>query len=441
MIMRFIFIGLFILLQNIAFAYVKIDYAELENGMRVYVVENHRAPIVNHMLLYKVGGESSPMGLSGGAHFLEHLMFHGTNKVQNITNAIEKNGGVFNATTGNDYTNYFETIPKDKLGLMMELEADRMRNLNIDDDSVNAERAIVAEERRMRIDNNPLIRLTEEMLGAFYRNYYGWQVVGWPEEISLLNKEEAQRLYNTFYYPNNAVLLVTGDITMSEVLPLAKKYYGVIPSGDISSIHRYPLKEPDHITDITLTMHHPDVKKPTVKIWYKAPSIDSSEAFPLKLASIILGNSRKSDFYQKLVLGDQVVDINMNYDPFTNVDGIFEISIIPKDDNINVEPLVTELLDTISNKGIEQKDLERAKKMFKASLVYSSESPTGQAALYSQMIMAGFDVKRIKSQTLEQYIEGINLAQVNSALKKNLYKKHKVIGYLLPQEKENAHGK
>ena len=431
------FFILLLLVHNIVYAHTNIDYAQLENGMKIYVIENHHSPIVNHMLLYRVGGESSPMGESGLAHFLEHLMFCGTYNIKDITEIIHKNGGIFNASTNHYYTNYYETVTKDKLGLMMQLEADRMRGLQITEDAVRAERDIVMEERRMRIDNNPAAQLEEEMFTAFFHNYYGWQVVGWPREILSLDKKKADFLYDNFYHPNNAVLIVTGDTTMKEVLPLAREYYGVKQAVKIPKI--ITVEEPEHKTDVVLTMRNKEVKKPELRIWYKAPNINSHHAAPLQLAKIILSNSRASHLYQKLVIGEKVIGISVDYEPFTNVSSIFEISVIPKGNNVEVDKLVTDLIDEISTKGVSAQDLIRAKKMFKASWIYAMESPIGQASLYSKMIMLGFDLKRIRD--IENAVDHITVEQVNMALKEVLYKKNKVIGYLLPEELENENNK
>ncbi|MBQ4875483.1 MAG: insulinase family protein [Rickettsiaceae bacterium H1] len=408
-----------------------INHAKLNNGMDVYVIENHRVPIVTNMVLYRVGGLNDPRGQSGLAHFLEHLMFRGTKKIKDITSVIEQNGGRFNATTSSYYTNYFETVPKGKLELMMELEADRMRNIDISEDAVSAERKIVMEERRMRIENNLSATLEEEMLSAFYRNNMSWQVAGWLDEIKGLSKEKARFLYDKCYHPDNSVLVIAGDVTMDEVLPLVEKHYGIIPKSD-QVCTTYKLNEPDHKTDIEVTLKDSKVRQQELNLWYKAPNILDEKALPLKLASIILGYGRTSYLYKELLLAGVVTDIKVNYDPFVQGEAIFEVNALSNLDLLEVKEKIVKLIDQASIKKITVSELKRAKTILKSILIYNSESPSNQAAFYGNLFMIDNKIRFIEDE-----VEKVSLVQVNQVMKDFLYKKNKVTGYLMMTGKKD----
>lgn len=424
-----------LVIQHSAYGIDKIQYKQLENGFNVYVVENHHLPIVTHIVSYHVGGINDPQGKSGLAHFLEHLMFRGTKDVKDITSIIQINGGIFNASTSNYYTNYFEMVPSNQLPLMMELESDRMHNLQITEDSIVAERKIVAEERKMRIDNNPEAQLEEEMLSAFYHNNNGWQVAGWLNEINTLGKDDAEYLYNKYYHSSNATLLVAGDVTMDEVLPLAEKYYGKITTN--KALKQDAIYEPEHKADVTISLINNNASKQELKLWYQAPNINDENAIPLKLASIIIGEGRSSHLYKKLVATKEATVANIYYSPFTKGSAIFEIHAIPYAHNqlIDIQNKIIELINDISVSGITTKELTRAKNMLKSSLIYSTESSLGQALFYNNMVMS--DTSREKMQTLIESIEAVTIEEIQNSLQQALHKKKKVIGYLLPGESNN----
>lgn len=427
----FCFIILLFITQHEAYCAVTIEHTSLENGMDVYVIENHHTPIITHMLLYNVGAVNDPENQSGLAHFLEHLMFRGTEKNNDISNIIHKNGGNFNASTSSYYTNYFETVPKEKLELMMELESDRMRNLIFTENAVIAERKIVAEERRMRVDNIPQNQLIEEMLSAFYRNNSAWQVAGWNRDILAFNKEKAEYLYDRFYHPNNAALLIVGDTTLSEAMPMINKHYGTIPCS--KQTYTQEQYEPEHKANTTVTLKDPNVKQAEISIWYEAPNITNTEALPLKLASIILGEGRTSYFHKELVENDIATHVEAHYNPFVIGTSIFAINAISTTSPSNTTSKILKLIDTISANGITETDLHRAKKMLRTSLVYRSESTIEQAIFYGEMITSKANINTIEH--LEEEIHKVTVSQVNEALLNILYKKdNTTIGYLTPME-------
>src|SRR6201996_3538682 len=235
----------------------------LQNGMQVLVVPDHRAPVVTQMLWFRVGGVDDPQGLGGLAHFFEHMMFRGTAAVKGgqFAQTVARNGGENNAFTTHDFTAFYEQIAKDRLPTVMALEADRMANLDLSDSNVTTERNVVLEERRMRIDNNPQALMLEQMEAALHLSHpYGRPVIGWPDEIHHIGRKEAQDFYNHHYAPNNAILIVAGDVTPQEVRADAEAAYAAVPSRPLNP--RAEFAQPPRMGETRLSVSRPDVKVP-----------------------------------------------------------------------------------------------------------------------------------------------------------------------------------
>src|SRR6201998_2853505 len=222
----------------------------LDNGLQVVVIQDHRTPVVTQMIWYKVGSSDETPGKSGLAHFLEHLMFKGTAKhpANEFSQTVLKVGGNENAFTSNDYTGYFQRIPKEKLPLMMEFEADRMTGLILKDENVLPERDVVLEEYNMRVANNPEARLNEQIMAALYLNHpYQRPVIGWHQEIEKLDREDALAFYRRFYAPNNAILVIAGDTDVKEVRQLVEQYFGKIEPQSAIPARRIRPQEPEQV--------------------------------------------------------------------------------------------------------------------------------------------------------------------------------------------------
>jgi zinc protease len=282
----------------------------LDNGMQVIVVTDRRAPVVTHHGWYKVGSADSPPGKSGLAHFLEHLMFKGTDNLApgQFSEIVARNGGNENAFTGQDYTGYYQTIAKDRLELVMEMEADRMTNLVLDDAAVLPERDVVLEERSQRVDNDPGSRLSEQISAAQFLNHpYRLPVIGWRHEMESYTREDALDFYRRWYAPNNAVLIVAGDIDAEELRPLAERYYGSIPPRDVPE--RVRLHEPPQQAAREVELSDPRVRQPSWSRSYLAPSYTAGateHAYPLQVLADILGGTSTSRLYRSLVIDQKL---------------------------------------------------------------------------------------------------------------------------------------
>src|SRR6185503_10870087 len=222
----------------------------LDNGLKVVVIPDHRTPVVTQMIWYKVGSADETPGKSGLAHFLEHLMFKGTSKhpAGEFSQTVLEIGGNENAFTSTDYTGYFQRVPRDQLATVMAFEADRMTGLILKDENVLPERDVVLEEYNMRVANNPEARLTEQIMAALYLNHpYGRPVIGWHQEIEKLDREDALAFYKRFYAPNNATLVIAGDVDLAEVRPMAEKTFGAVAPQPTIAAQRIRPQEPTPI--------------------------------------------------------------------------------------------------------------------------------------------------------------------------------------------------
>src|SRR5260221_7217843 len=236
----------------------------LGNGLQVVVIPDHRTPVVTQMIWYKVGSADETPGKSGLAHFLEHLMFKGTSKhpVGEFSQTVLRIGGNENAFTSVDYTGYFQRVPREQLASMMEFEADRMTGLILKDENVLPERDVVLEEFNMRVANNPDARLSEQMMAALYLNHpYGRPIIGWRQEIEKLNREDALAFYKRFYPPNNAILVIAGDVEAKEIPPMGERAYGAVPAQPAIPAQPIRPQEPVPAAPRTVTLSDPRVEQ------------------------------------------------------------------------------------------------------------------------------------------------------------------------------------
>src|SRR6202044_3859455 len=253
----------------------------LGNGLKVVVIPDHRTPVVTQMIWYKVGSADETPGKSGLAHFLEHLMFKGTSKhpAGEFSQTVLRVGGNENAFTSTDYTGYFQRVPREQLGKMMEFEADRMTGLILKDENVLPERDVVLEEYNMRVANNPDARLTEQIMAALYLNHpYGRPVIGWHQEIEKLDREDALAFYRRFYAPNNATLVIAGDVDAAEVRPMVERAFGTVAAQPAIPAQRLRPQEPEPVAPRTVTLSDARVEQPSVRRLYLVPSATTAAA-------------------------------------------------------------------------------------------------------------------------------------------------------------------
>lgn len=417
-----------------------IETFTLRNGMEVIVIPNHRVPAVNHMVWYRIGAADDPPGKSGLAHFHEHLMYQGTAKFKagEYAEIIARHGGQQNAFTGYDATSYYINIAKDALPLAMELEADRMRDLTASDANVAREKEVIIEERRSRIENNPDALLDEQMNAALFRQHpYHRPVIGWIQEMKGLAKDDVVRFHRAYYHPNNAILIVSGDVTEASVKPLAEKYYGVLPKAE-GPPRRWD-NEPPHIAERRIVLHHANVRQPNWNRAYAASSLaygEKSDALPLFVLSHILGEGKSSRFYQSLVIEQKLASsIDTSYGGFNLGPAKFEINITPEQsvDLARLETAVDQEIDRLNKEGISDEEMARAKTSLKAESVYARDGLTSMARIMGWVRIANLDARYFSQWP--DLIEAVTKDQVVAAARRTLLVKQSVTGILLPEEK------
>ncbi len=410
----------------------------LENGMDVLVIPDHRAPVVTHMVWYEVGAADETPGKTGLAHFLEHLMFKGTEKIApgQFSRIVARNGGQDNAFTHYDFTAYFQVIAKDRLPLVMEMEADRMTGLELTDAEVLPERDVVLEERRMRIENNPAAMLQSEMNAALYGSHpYGRDVIGYMSEIAELGTEDALDFYRRFYTPNNATLIVAGDVTADELKPLAEKYYGAIAERAPTFVRERPAVEwPQE--DKRIVRRDARVTEATWIRYYPAPSYATAseeEAPVFDVLAEILGGGTTSRLYRALVVDQGVATSAQSwYEGSRLDDGKFGIYALPRaGGNLDVlEKAVDGEVERLLETGITDEELDRAKTVIVASAVYARDSQRSMAYAYGEGLMTGLGVEEIHEWP--ERVRGVTKDDVLAAAKKIFTGTHSVTGELLP---------
>jgi zinc protease len=418
---------------------VEVSSFRLANGMEVVVIPNNRAPVVTHMVWYRVGSADEVSGKSGLAHFLEHLMFKGTTTRApgEFDRLIDINGGEGNAFTTRDYTAYFQRIASDRLELMMELEADRMQNLVLTDENVLPELDVVREERRERTDNDPSALLSEQIDAAMYTAHpYGKPIIGWMSEVAKLTKEDALAFYRAHYTPANAVLVVAGDATPEQVRKLAEKYYGVLKNTFTPSA-RQRTQEPEPIAARRVTLVDARAATPVVQRSYLAPSYAAAsgrEAMALDLLADILGNGTQSRIYKGLVVEQKIAAMGGAWYTGDQLDsGTFGVYGAPNPgiDLVKVETAIDAVLADVLKNGVTQKELDRVRNQAIAERVYTLDNQAALARMAGVALTTGLSARSIFDRDVE--MEKVTLDDIKLAAAKIIVLKRSVTGILLPE--------
>jgi len=414
-----------------------VTHFTLRNGLEVVVVPDHRAPVVTHMIWYKVGAADETPGKSGLAHFLEHLMFKGTaqHPANSFSQAVAAIGGQENAFTASDYTGFFQRVPREHLKEMMAFEADRITGLVLTDDVVRPELNVVLEEQNMRVANNPNSRLAEQMDAALYLNHpYGRPTIGWRPEIEALDRDDALAFYRRFYTPNNAVVVVAGDVTAEEVKADAEETYGKIaPRAEIAPRQRP--KEPPQEAPRTVTLADGKVEQPSLNRFYLAPSRTTAkpgESEALEVLAHVLGTGSNSRLYRTLV-AEQGIALNAGaYYSGTALDyGKFGVFASPKPGKTlhEVEIAIDAVLADVSEHGITADELDLAKNRLIADAVYAQDNQATLARWYGAALASGETVDMVRQWP--EAIRAVTADAVREAARNWLDRRASVTGYLV----------
>jgi zinc protease len=407
---------------------------ELANGMKAVVLPDHRAPVVTHMLWFRVGAADEVKGKSGLAHFLEHLMFKATDKIPagEYSKIIARNGGQDNAGTSSDFTNYHFRVAKDRLPLMMEMEADRMTGLKLEENEVLPERAVVQEERRMRVDSEPGSLLNEKVMAAMYAGHpYAVPVIGYMSEVEKLTQVDAQEWYRRWYGPENAILVVAGDITAAELKPMAEKIYGVIPKRGDLQVRAWP-----QVKSIpkSVELSHSDskVRQPDWTRNWLGVAIGDPDSEALQVGTQILGGGRTSRLYRELVEPGTAVSAYA-YSMESEARGMIGVSASPGSGVTvaQIEKAALAVTDKFLKEGPTAEEMTRAKKMIAAEEIFARDNQAGMANWYGALLTAGQTVEWIGQS--EERINAVTAEQVSAAMKKYMTGANHVDAVLLPE--------
>ncbi len=423
----------------------RLSQFKLENGMEVLVIPDHRAPVVTHMVFYRVGAADEPVGESGIAHFLEHLMFKSTDTIPSgeFSKIIARLGGQDNAFTTQDATAYFQRVAKEQLPRMMELEADRMVNLRLTDKEVQTERDVILEERRSRIDNSPAALFGEQMDAVLYQNHpYRIPVIGWEHEMAQLSRQDALTFYKHYYAPNNAILVVAGDVTADEVKALAEKTYGKLKPVEGITNHRVRPKEPPARAPRRLTLEDPRAGQPSIHRAYLVASYctaEKGEAEALDLLVKILADGSTSRFYKKAVVEDRIASSANGYYDSSGLDSgkiAFYAVAQHKEDLPKIEALLDGLIADITKNGVSEAELKRAKSAYIADYIYESDSQATLARRYGWGLATGRTIEDM--QAWPDRIRKVTSDDIKRVAAKYLDLRASVTGMLVPKERATA---
>jgi zinc protease len=417
----------------------------LDNGLDVVVIEDHRAPIVVQMIWYRAGAADEPPGKSGIAHFLEHLMFKGTEKIppNSFSALIEAQGGDDNAFTSWDYTAYFQRIAADRLEMVMEMEADRMRNLRMTEEDVATERQVILEERAQRTDSDPGSLLTEQMRAMQFLNHrYGIPIIGWRHEMEGLTRQDALDWYKRFYAPNNAILIIAGDVTPDQVRALAEKHYGPLEPSD-GIVPRVRPQEPPHLAERRITLEDDRVSNPYVYRSYLAPERDpgaQEEAAAMTILAALLGGDGQTSHLARALQFDTQTAVYTAafYDGTSIDDGSFGLVVVPAPgvSLAEAEAALDKALADFLENGPDPAAFERIKFQIRASEIYAKDNIQGLANTYGEELAVGLTVADV--QAWPAVLDAVTLDDIKAAAAKVLNRDHAVTGWLVQPQPQEA---
>ncbi|MEP5760800.1 MAG: pitrilysin family protein [Litoreibacter sp.] len=408
----------------------------LENGMEAVVIEDHRAPVVVHMLWYRAGAADEKPGVSGVAHFLEHLLFKATDNMEagEFSAVVEANGGSDNAFTSWDYTGYFQRVAADRLGLMMQMEADRMRNIRLTETDILTERDVILEERSQRTDSDPGALFGEQRRAAQYLNHpYGIPVIGWRHEMEQLSMDDVLDFYGTYYAPNAAVLVVAGDVDPAEVEALAKKHYGPLEPTIGLPVRERP-QDPPQLAERRIVYEDERVAQPYVIRTYLAPERDAGvqeEAAALTmLAQVLGGNSATSVLGTTLQTETkEAVYTSAFYSGSSYDDTNFGLVMVPRA-GLGLQEAEDAMDDVVAKfleDGVDEAKLERIKNQIRASQIYEQDDVAGIAREYGASLTSGLTVADVKAWP--EILQAVTGEDIIAAAQKVLDRNNAVTGW------------
>jgi zinc protease len=404
----------------------------LDNGLKVILLENHKAPVVTFQVWYRVGSRNEQWGRTGLSHMLEHMMFKGTKKIgpEEFSRIIQENGGNDNAFTSNDYTAYFENISSDRVQVPISLESDRMQNLVLREKDFGTERMVVMEERRLRTDDDPQAYLREQLnAAAFQISPYHWPIIGWMEDIKRFTLEDVRAYYHTYYNPSNSFLVVVGDFKKDNLLPEIEKYFGSIPKGTPPDQKRD--KDGPQLGERKIFVKK-EAQLPYLLMGYHVPNLTSPDSYVLEVIAEILSSGKSSRLYKELVHDKQLVlDADADNSLLSHDPDLFAFSAEPlPDKNVTeIEKALDKEIERLKTEPVSAHELQKAKNQIEAAFIYGQDS-----LFYQAMLLARYEID-LSWRSIDDYLPSIRKVtqeDIMRVAKKYLISDNRTVGILIP---------
>jgi zinc protease len=404
----------------------------LDNGLKVVLRENHKAPLITFQVWYRVGSRNEEWGKTGLSHMLEHMMFKGTEKTgpEEFSRIIQENGGNDNAFTSRDFTAYFENLSSDRAGVAINLESDRMENLRLREEDFSTERMVVMEERRMRTEDNPSAFLQEQLeAAAFQLQPYHWPVIGWMEDVKGFTLDDVRAYYKEYYNPANAFIVVVGDFRKKEILGSIEKAFGSIPEG-VSPVQKRDIDPPQ--TGERRVYVKREAQLPSIVIGYHVPNLRQPDSYALEVLATILSGGKSSRLYRDLVLDKQLA-FNVDADnPLLSKDpSLFYLSadLQPGKKVGDAEKALDKEIEKLQEEPVDEKELEKAKNQIEASFIYGQDS-----LFYQAMLLAEYEIAA-SWRAIDDYLPSIRRVtqeDIMRVAKQYLKGDNRTVGILIP---------
>ncbi len=404
----------------------------LPNGLKVILLENHKAPSITFQVWYRVGSRNEAWGKTGLSHMLEHMMFKGTGKIgpEEFSRIVQENGGNDNAFTSRDYTAYFENLSANRIQVSIDLESDRMQNLLLREEDFKTEQMVVMEERRLRTEDSPQAYLQEQLEAtAFQIHPYRWPIIGWMEDIASYTLDDLKVHYKTYYQPANAFLVVVGDFKKEEILPKIEKAFGSYPKGVVPNQEKN--KEPSQMGERKIIVKK-EAQLPSLVMGYHVPNLRNPDSYVLEVIATILSGGKSSRLYQSLVHEKRLVlAIDADYSILTRDPSLFYISadLLPGKEVAEVEKVLDQELDRLQKERVGERELEKTKNQLEAAFVFAQDS-----IFYQAMVLAQHEV--VSSwRVIDDYIPSIQKVSsedIQRVAKRYLIQDNRTIGILIP---------
>jgi len=404
----------------------------LPNGLKVILLENHKAPLITFQVWYRVGSRNEEWGKTGLSHMLEHMMFKGTEKVgpEEFSRIIQENGGNNNAFTSRDNTAYFENLSADRVQVALDLESDRMQNLMLREEDFRTERMVVMEERRLRTEDNPQSNLQEQMEAtAFQTQPYHWPTIGWMEDIARFTLEDLKAYYKTYYNPANSFVVVVGDFRKEDLLPKIEKAFGSYPKGPVPNQERD--KDPPQDGERRIFLKK-EAQLPFVVMGYHVPNLREPDSYVLEVIAAILSAGKSSRLYQSLVREKRLVlSADVDHSLLSRDPSLFYVSadLLPRKEMAEVQKALDQEVERLQKEPVGERELEKAKNQLEASFVFGQDS-----LFYQAMLLAQFEIG-FSWRGIDDYISSIRKVSpedIQRVAKRYLLPDNRTVGILIP---------